>query len=73
MLMKKYGNRRLYDTDESRYITLEELTEKIRGGVEVRVVDAKTGADLNPGDPDQVIIEGRGAGAFFAGSAAATS
>ena len=46
MLIKKYGNRRLYDTDASRYITLEELTEKIRVGAEVRVVDAKSGRDL---------------------------
>jgi hypothetical protein len=41
MIVKKYSNRRLYDTDE-RYITLEELTDKIRGGTDVRVVDAKS-------------------------------
>jgi polyhydroxyalkanoate synthesis repressor PhaR len=43
MLIKKYGNRRLYDTQASRYITLEELTQTIRNGAEVQVVDAKTG------------------------------
>lgn len=36
VVVKKYGNRRLYDTTESRYITLEELAERIRGGDEVR-------------------------------------
>lgn len=62
MLIKKYGNRRLYDTSASRYITLEELTQTIRQGAEVRVVDAKTGEDLTQATLTQVIIEGRGAG-----------
>jgi len=62
MLVKKYGNRRLYDTDESKYITLEELAESVRRGKEVRVVDAKTGEDLTNGTLAQIIIEGRGAG-----------
>jgi len=57
-VVKKYSNRRLYDTDESRYITLEELTEKIRGGTDVRVVDAKTGEDLTQATLTQVILEG---------------
>lgn len=60
-LIKKYGNRRLYDTGESRYITLEELSRKIREGTDVRVVDAKTGEDLTQGTLTQIIIEGRGA------------
>ncbi len=61
MLVKKYGNRRLYDTDASRYITLEDLTETIRKGTDVRVVDAKSGADLTQVTLTQIIIEGRGA------------
>jgi polyhydroxyalkanoate synthesis repressor PhaR len=61
MLVKKYGNRRLYDTERSRYITLEDLTESIRAGADVRVVDAKTGADLTQATLTQIIIEGRGA------------
>ena len=61
MLVKKYGNRRLYDTDQSRYITLAELGESIRGGEEVRVVDAKSGADLTAVTLAQIILEGRGA------------
>lgn len=62
LVVKKYGNRRLYDTEESRYITLEELTEKVRHGAEVRVVDAKTHEDLTQATLTQIIIEGRGAG-----------
>ena len=62
MLVKKYGNRRLYDTTTSRYITLEELTERIRDGEEARVVDAKTEQDLTQATLTQVIIETRGAG-----------
>ena len=61
MLVKKYGNRRLYDTDRSRYITLEELAGIIKGGEDVRVVDAKTGADLTTATLAQIIVEGRGA------------
>jgi polyhydroxyalkanoate synthesis repressor PhaR len=60
-LIKKYGNRRLYDTGESRYITQEELSRKIQQGGEVRVVDAKSGEDLTQGTLTQIIIEGRGA------------
>ena len=60
MLVKKYGNRRLYDTDSSRYITLEDLTAAIRAGAEAKVVDAKTGADLTQATLTQIIMEGRG-------------
>jgi len=60
-LIKKYGNRRLYDTAQSRYITLEELAAIVRGGEDVRVVDAKSGEDLTTGTLAQIIIEGRGA------------
>jgi polyhydroxyalkanoate synthesis repressor PhaR len=62
VLVKKYGNRRLYDTEQSRYITLEELAESVRQGKDVHVVDAKTGQDLTTGTLAQIIIEGRGAG-----------
>lgn len=61
MLIKKYGNRRLYDTESSRYITLDDLTEAIRGGAEARVIDAKSGADLTQVTLTQIIMEGRGA------------
>lgn len=61
VLIKKYGNRRLYDTSESRYITLEELAAIIQNGSEVRVVDAKSGADLTQATLTQIIIESRDA------------
>jgi polyhydroxyalkanoate synthesis repressor PhaR len=59
VVVKKYGNRRLYDTEQSRYITMEELADKIRRGAEVRVVDAKTEEDLTQATLTQIIIEGR--------------
>jgi len=61
VLIKKYGNRRLYDTVQSRYITLEELGGLIRDGQDVRVADARTGEDLTTATLAQIIIEGRGA------------
>lgn len=61
LLIKKYSNRRLYDTKQSRYITIEELTETVRRGAEVRVVDAKTDEDLTQVTLTQIILEGRGA------------
>lgn len=59
MLVKKYSNRRLYDTESSRYITLEELAQKIQAGSDARVVDAKTGADLTQVTLTQIILESR--------------
>ncbi len=61
MLIKKYGNRRLYDTARSRYITLEELADIVRREEGVRVVDAKSGEDLTTSTLAQIIVEGRGA------------
>ncbi len=55
--IKKYPNRRLYDTEQSRYITLDELAAIVRGGRRVRVVDAKTGADLTRAVLLQVVLE----------------
>lgn len=56
-IIKKYGNRRLYDTGDSRYVTLEELAGKIRSGIDVRVVDAQTGDDLTQSTLTQIILE----------------
>ena len=60
-VVKKYGNRRLYDTTESRYITLEELAERVRGGDTMTVVDAKSGRDLTQQTLAHIILESRGA------------
>lgn len=62
---KKYGNRRLYDTSESRYVTLDGVAEAVRGGADIRVVDAKTGDDLTQGTLAQIILESRGAAALL--------
>lgn len=61
MIVKKYSNRRLYDTEGSSYVTLEELADKIRQGADVRVLDAKTGEDLTQATLTQIILESRGA------------
>jgi polyhydroxyalkanoate synthesis repressor PhaR len=61
MLVKKYGNRRLYDTEQSRYVRLDEIAERIREGADVQVVDAKTGADLTAPTLAQIIFEDRNA------------
>lgn len=64
-IIKKYGNRRLYDTALSRYVTLEELAESIRAGHDARIVDAQSGADLTQATLTQMILEGRGAAQFL--------
>ncbi|MDT8071164.1 MAG: polyhydroxyalkanoate synthesis regulator DNA-binding domain-containing protein [Terriglobia bacterium] len=56
-IIKKYENRRLYDTSRSRYVNLEEIATLIRKGYEVRVVDAKTGEDLTRPTLMQIIVE----------------
>lgn len=61
ILIKKYGNRRLYDTSDSRYITLDELALKIQDGADVQVIDVNSGTDLTQVTLTQIIIEGRGA------------
>jgi polyhydroxyalkanoate synthesis repressor PhaR len=57
ILIKRYANRKLYDQGRSRYVTLEELEELIRGGREIRVVDAVSGEDLTSLTLAQIILE----------------
>ena len=57
IVIKKYGNRRLYDTTSSRYVNLDDLAERIRAGREVQVVDAQTGQDLTRVILTQIITE----------------
>ncbi len=57
ILVKKYSNRRLYDTKSSRYITLEDLARIVHDGADVRVIDAKDGRDLTRHVLTQVILE----------------
>jgi len=56
-VIKRYSNRKLYDTQESRYVTLEELEELIRAGKEISVVDVSTGEDLTSVTLVQIILE----------------
>ena len=56
-VIKRYSNRKLYDTQESRYVTLEEIEEMIRTGREIAVVDAATGEDLTSVTLAQIILE----------------
>ncbi len=59
LIIKKYGNRRLYDTASSRYVTQAEVAAVIRAGEDVRIVNAKTGADLTAPTLAQIIFEDR--------------
>jgi polyhydroxyalkanoate synthesis repressor PhaR len=65
VLIKKYGNRRLYDTGDSRYVTLDELATKIRSGSDLRVVDAQTGEDLTQTTLTQIVLETGNAAKFL--------
>jgi polyhydroxyalkanoate synthesis repressor PhaR len=56
-LIKRYGNRKLYDTSESRYITLDEIARLVRSGNDVKVIDNENGADLTAITFAQIILE----------------
>ena len=55
--IKKYANRRLYDTESSTYITLDRLAAMVREGREFAVVDAKTGEDITRQVLTQIIVD----------------
>ena len=56
-IIKKYANRRLYDTGASRYVTLDDLCAMVKNGVEFVVHDAKTGNDITRAVLTQIIFE----------------
>ena len=56
-VIKRYANRKLYDTDSKRYVTLDDLADSVRKGEDVRVVDHVTGEDLTSLTLMQVIFE----------------
>lgn len=65
-LIKRYESRKLYDTEESRYVSLEEISTWIREGQEVRVVDNATSADVTSQTLTQIILdEGRRGTSFL--------
>ncbi|NNE86414.1 MAG: polyhydroxyalkanoate synthesis repressor PhaR [Alphaproteobacteria bacterium] len=55
--IKKYANRRLYNTATSKYVTLDDLAEMVKSGVEFVVVDAKSGDDITRSVLTQIIFE----------------
>ena len=57
MLIKKYPNRRLYNTSSRAYVNLNDLAALIRQGEEIQVVDAKTGEDITRVVLTQIIVE----------------
>jgi polyhydroxyalkanoate synthesis repressor PhaR len=56
-LVKRYGNRKLYDTSESRYVTLDEIGRWVKGGEEVKILENDTGEDLTAVTFAQIILE----------------
>lgn len=62
IVIKKYANRRLYNTGTSSYITLDDLSKMTRDGVEFKVLDAKTGDDITHTILTQIIMEEESSG-----------
>ncbi|HTT71886.1 MAG TPA: polyhydroxyalkanoate synthesis regulator DNA-binding domain-containing protein [Anaeromyxobacteraceae bacterium] len=56
-IIKRYTNRKLYDTVESRYVTLDEIGEMVKAGVEVKIIDNRTKEDLTSVTLAQIIFE----------------
>lgn len=56
-LIKRYGSRKLYDTEESRYVSLEEIGDWVRQGQQVQVVDNQNGDDVTGQTLTQIILE----------------
>ena len=63
IVIKKYANRRLYDTSTSQYVTLDHLRDLVKNGTDFQVVDAKSGEDLTRGVLAQIIFEEEARGA----------
>jgi polyhydroxyalkanoate synthesis repressor PhaR len=56
-VIRKYPNRRLYDTSVGRYVNLDDVAALVRQGIEVQVLDAKTGEDVTRVVLTQIIVE----------------
>ncbi|MGH3055589.1 MAG: polyhydroxyalkanoate synthesis regulator DNA-binding domain-containing protein, partial [Gaiellaceae bacterium] len=56
-LIKRYGNRKMYDTQASRYVTLDGVAELVRSGDDLRIIDNDSGADLTAVTFAQIIFE----------------
>lgn len=58
IVIRKYENRRLYDTRNSRYVNLDGVAEMVRSGEDIQVVDSKTGQDVTRHVLTQIIVDG---------------
>ncbi|MBN1114892.1 MAG: polyhydroxyalkanoate synthesis regulator DNA-binding domain-containing protein [Oligoflexia bacterium] len=56
-IIKRYGNRKLYDTELSRYVTIEEVANHIRNGISVKIIDNKSGEDITNTTLAQIVLE----------------
>ena len=57
VIIRKYANRRLYDTSDSRYVTIDDLTKMVKNNVDFRVIDVTNGQDLTRIILVQIILE----------------
>jgi polyhydroxyalkanoate synthesis repressor PhaR len=57
VIIKKYANRRLYNTSTSKYVTLDDLSQMVKAGTEFQVVDAKSGDNITRSVLTQIIFE----------------
>jgi len=56
-VLKKYPNRRLYDTNRSGYVTLEQVAKMVKNGAQIEVIDAKTGEDVTAFILTQILMD----------------
>ncbi len=68
ILIKRYANRKLYNTDTSRYITLKGIAELIDDGEEVRVIDNETGEDITSVALSQILVDSERSNGNVSGS-----
>ncbi len=56
-VIKRYSNRKLYDTEDKRYITLDQIAELVRDGQDIKVIENQTGQDLTTVTLSQILLE----------------
>jgi len=56
-IIKRYANRKLYDMDLSRYVTVDEVAEQIKNGYSVKIIDNKSGTDITSNTLSQIVLE----------------
>ena len=59
VLIKRYANRKLYNTESSRYITLKGISELVRDGRDIQVIDNESGKDITPVVLSQILVDGQ--------------